>query len=350
MNVGHVCRVISMGVGAAAGLPRPGRYGRVIARFTRSCYVESAGGGLICVADHRLGEGPLTLSVDLPPGSTMCGLHIFAGTRLTREGAGFRLGDLLLCTRDMTRWTPPPITSLAPTVKIHRRLKGLIDRLQGYVPCQGLAALVPHAGTLAQGKLPATGPAGALEELAMARVAQLCSGVLARDARLVDGAVGGLVGLGPGLTPSGDDLLGGLMLALAITLKGRGLPGDGQLECGGDAPLARIVTALAASITVSGKNGTNRISAALLQQAVAGKGNAAQHRLLSSLLGPGRGSDVAHAALHLTRTGHTSGWDSLAGLLVGVRLGLGLRGSAAPDEPAAGEQRRVCAAVAGAQP
>ena len=105
-----------------------------------------------------------------------------------------------------------------------------------------------------------------------------------------------LVGLGPGLTPSGDDFLAGAMIAARAI-------GEGDVSA-----------ELWARIHSPAKRSTNAISIAYLEAAAQGWGNAALHDLLSALL---RNDTLAlRVSLHaLDRIGHTSGWDAAAGAI-----------------------------------
>ena len=89
-----------------------------------------------------------------------------------------------------------------------------------------------------------------------------------------------------------------------------------------DTPPQPGVELLAECATKHAAVKTTRISAAMLEQSAKGNGSAAQHLLLRSLLSLDTQQDTTGAALDLIRVGHTSGWDTLAGILLGIRLGL----------------------------
>lgn len=110
----------------------------------------------------------------------------------------------------------------------------------------------------------------------------------------------GLIGLGPGLTPAGDDFVGGAMIALRAF-------GGGMLAdriAGWALPLAEA--------------NTNRISRAHLRCAAMGEGHEALHDLLSAL---SRGEPaIARALDALDRVGHSSGRDAAAGALLALAM------------------------------
>ncbi len=114
------------------------------------------------------------------------------------------------------------------------------------------------------------------------------------------GAGRGLLGLGAGLTPSGDDFVGGALFARRLVAIG---------DAAWEAAVAQIIAEAAAA--------THPISARLLADLAAGDGWAPLHDLAGALIT----HDVRaalHAARELTALGHTSGWDLLAGFSAGL--------------------------------
>jgi hypothetical protein len=101
-----------------------------------------------------------------------------------------------------------------------------------------------------------------------------------------------LIGLGPGLTPAGDDFVGGAMIALRHF---------------GHAALADRIAAWALPLA---RTNTNRISRAHLECAAQGEGHEALHDLLCTF-------EEKHLE-RLARIGHTSGLDAAAGALLAL--------------------------------
>jgi hypothetical protein len=105
-----------------------------------------------------------------------------------------------------------------------------------------------------------------------------------------------LVGLGPGLTPSGDDFLCGVL----FTLHRLGHPG--------------IAERLWTRVRPLSKDAANAISFGHLAVAAAGGGSAPIDDLLAALLAGESGA--LRRLLDVVGTiGHTSGWDCVAGVL-----------------------------------
>ncbi|GAA2886544.1 hypothetical protein GCM10010517_50300 [Streptosporangium fragile] len=113
-----------------------------------------------------------------------------------------------------------------------------------------------------------------------------------------------LVGLGPGLTPSGDDVLAGLLVAL------RHLGGAAGVD-----RAVRLAGWLAAAVTFNARGRTTPISATLLHCAARGEASGEVLAVLRGLAGRQSLEPALHRLLQL---GHTSGAD----LAWGVRIGL----------------------------
>ena len=111
-----------------------------------------------------------------------------------------------------------------------------------------------------------------------------------------------VLGLGPGLTPSGDDFLGGIFFALAHAPR--------------RAWLAQL-PAVQADLRERCQTATNVISAALLDDLMHGSSYRALHVCLAALQ-DGQRSDIVASAQGVLRIGATSGADLLAGLLLAL--------------------------------
>jgi hypothetical protein len=121
----------------------------------------------------------------------------------------------------------------------------------------------------------------------------------------LDDAVRRSTGCGPGLTPSGDDVLAGIFAVLTA-------PGVTAM---GEPVAARLRSALASTLAT-----TNEISRALLSQASAGHLSRPVWELASALLSGSAAASFTQARADVLSTGATSGGDTCAGLIAACRL------------------------------
>ena len=244
-------------VASIAGRFVPEGEGEVVAAFRRSFYVGFADGRYACVGDASLGHGPLNALVDDFQVASV-------GGRVALSVAA--------------RWTPAALPA-NPVIDIG----ALEHAARGRVPREGLGGLVIGAHNSLSGH--AQPALDALERW-------LIGNALDDDAQM-------LIGLGPGLTPSGDDYLGGVLIALhAFERRPQALGLWRWLE-------PRLKR-------------TSAISAAHLAAAAAGEGHEALHACLHALAS--RSADWRRTLDQVATVGHVSGWDALAGIAAVAKL------------------------------
>lgn len=270
------------------GLLDSGRHGRLIATFSRSCYVDLEG-GIVAVVGPDLLNGPLNLVLAHSPEVPMTGLPVGAAVSV-RDRRLDIAGRWEIDTAPAHRWDPrlPPLTD-APRVR--RGLASIQAMLDAGAPAESLARSEARPPRAANG------------------MARLAGGLRDGDVGAVGDGAGALAGLGPGLTPSGDDVLAGTLIAAAVL----GVPQAGPIR-------ERILTSI--------RGRTTRISAAYLEAAADGDAGEAWHRLLASLgrrsetvdFAPARRgdetADLVAAVERVLAFGETSGADMLAGFLL----------------------------------
>lgn len=141
-------------------------------------------------------------------------------------------------------------------------------------------------------------PLGAVQEKAAA-FALACGGRNWTQAC----AIGhGLLGVGGGLTPSGDDYIGGVLFALRLGMRG---------DC------AAGVDTFASRLCAAAATRTHVISATLLADLAALRGYSAMDELGLAAIDGGIPRLIA-AGRALAALGHSSGWDLLTGFIAGA--------------------------------
>jgi hypothetical protein len=250
----QTCRYAARVAGRFAREALAAGEGEVCAVFRRSFYLRAPGARYACIGDASLGRGPLNILVEAfsPP------RH---GERVAIELEGAQ------------SWSPRPLSSPAAGAQALRRAAA------ARIPEGGLGCLVVGANNaLSVHAQPAIEALGAW----------LAGNTLLKEAEA-------LIGLGPGLTPSGDDYLAGMLVAL----RAFGRPTQADSLWRWLAP------------RLPGR--TSAISAAHLAAASAGEAHEALHACLENLAG-GNG-DWDEALERIDSVGHCSGWDGLAGAL-----------------------------------
>lgn len=250
--------------------------GQVLARFPSSVYLLADNGAMACLLPAGSEPGPLhALLAGQWPDSL---LLPEPGMRWWQRPEGIIVGRLICDLTGVTRWqVPVPSTRPPRGAAFHASAP----------PETFLAVLL-----------------GDVQRLGHADWRQPALAVVTRLMHWIEGherlpSLERLVGLGPGLTPAADDFLGALTLTLAVR-------GENRLA-------GALVEALTPLL-----DRTHPVSAAHLSCALQGHACEALH-LVVNTVAAGRMPDAA-ALERLTRLGGQSGWDMLAGVLVGARL------------------------------
>lgn len=194
------------------------------------------------------------------------------------------------------------------------RLKTRVRRWWDPAPVLGplSVARLTH-GAAALETVTADAPFGLAGHEALAVLAESCA--TANLAHAVDAAEQ-IVGLGPGLTPSGDDILAGLLLSLRLL--------GGSVSRGGTA--VWLADWLGAAVTTDASTRTTTLAATLLHCAAHGQAAAEVAAVLRGVAGQ---EPLYPAIRRLLNVGHTSGADLAWGLLAGCRSALRLAESGA---------------------
>lgn len=287
----HGFIVVRLGRRARAALA-PGVRGSVLAVFHRSFYVELEGGALACVGPEDMGAGPINALARLPDGLDWQSSGLVAGAEAHVDAQCLRVGTQFgFEFKSAVDWSPSTPASGWSRRSMAAGLAELRRAAGGYDLSQGLARLVDTDS-----------PDGDIFfERGRAAAAALRTWLDAAGNR--DGAptaeVRNLIGLGPGLTPSGDDLIGGVMVALHAL--GRG----------------ELAVALAEWVLPISRERTGKISFAHLSCAADGEGGEALHDAIVGVAA-NDASAITAAIADLDEIGHSSGWDALAGAVVGM--------------------------------
>ena len=257
--------------------------GTVIAVFPRSLYIRDRAGRIACFGGPGLGAGPLNALCAAWPNSVSVPANVDAHW----QSGVLHLGETLeLDCTTTTTWQPAQ-----PRTWQRSAFSTSLIRLAA-LPARGLGLAIPTL--VAQAPL----PAGDRFQIAAFRGLLALALWLREPSSPPPAAIATLIGLGPGLTPAGDDALGGALIAARLFDR------------------ADIADRLSEWVLLRARAGTSDISYAHLAAAAEGEGAAALHDTLMAL---GEDSDTfKDGVARLDRIGHSSGWDALAGAVAAL--------------------------------
>ena len=268
----------------AARILRPGVCGRVLASFERVCDLITDGGEVVALVWNGIGNGPLNVVLAQRPGTA---LPTDARFTVRSEGA-----EATLLMLDLPGAVSPIAIDLASAIPWNpqpdwEHLRARKQQIEARA--KAIAGILAEAGwTLARCGLP---------EL-----------VCEQATRGQAAALNALIGLGPGLTPAGDDWLAGWLLAQRLV--GGALRGLRPTEGWHD--LEGLIVAMAPDRTTT-------LSRALLACAAAGEADATWHALLAALTEePMANLPIYQSTTTILSYGATSGAAMLTGFCAGM--------------------------------
>ena len=281
-----IVRAISLSRSVQGWLERGPSSGRVLAVFERACDLLADDGEVVGVVSSEVGDGPLNIVVE-GQGAWFGGLPSEAEVEFSAQS--LCIGRVQIDLLAAAVWEPVPDWDRLGRSRaaILRRLP-LVWRLAEREAPSGsfVALLAPRSDAECWQQRVLDAAYGALPALRQG---------WGGDVRRLEKAVVRLAGLGGGLTPSGDDLLSGLMLRA-------------WLEHPTPQEFCTIVSRAAAPRTTT-------LSAAFLRRAARGECSAVWHRLLDALVDADDAGLFA-AVRSVLSSGATSGADALAGFLL----------------------------------
>lgn len=307
-------RVLSADAALLSALKRRGYRGRVHSVFERVVNVENACGDLLTIAARDLDDAPRTLVVDA---QRFAGGGVRVGDFATAcpDAPVFFVGPYALRLDAARAWNATLPRYPAVDVPLRRNVARVRARIAE-------AYRTSFAGDGAQ----PSGLARAAMILLDRRAAALGVALRRHDPAAAVTAGRAMLGLGPGLTPCGDDFLVGLFAVLHMA----GSP------CG---HLRRVCGAIAADA----RQRTNAISAAALDTAARGHVRQSIVLLIGALLGARR-EPLPDALSRVLAIGSTSGAAIARGVVAGFDVSLQ---SQAANGAGAGRAERIATPLRG---
>jgi len=224
--------------------------------------------GLVSLVSEAIQRGPLNITLPLPAAeSGMSSLGVGSGDKVKVHGFALELGECCLITfgsaaiySSKQKFTAPmlAINEIEDNLEVMRKTGILFGNMSGIGKL--LALTLPSAdGTMGR-KL------NIFTSSALPRIVKLEQAFHSEEKNALTAAVRELIGLGPGLTPSSDDMLAGLVLLCVHYSK--------------NCDRAQRATRLLVQATREEARGrTTILSEEYLRQASAGRGNEPATRL-----------------------------------------------------------------------
>src|SRR4030043_595619 len=283
-------------------LATTGFSGKVLAVLSTTIYFARKDGEILWMSRDELPMHRRCILTSFQPDSIYVGQSFFAQAPFLEFGDGTFID---LCQAE--EWTPSVVRpeQTEPLTVINACTRRLLEAVVKIGNAKGLGQIIPLISSLVDDNKQAISNADPFLAKARNSILDLATACFHFDMMEVTQRGRELVGLGPGLTPSGDDFLGGLLFA-AHSLK-TAYPQDFNWE---EEPVMDLIDWAYTQ--------THPISHAILRDHAFGHGPEQFHDVVTSLW---NGQDLVRTmggVTHLIRIGDSSGWDIMAGMLTGM--------------------------------
>jgi len=290
----------------ALDLLKSGANGRILAVFSKAIYLKTACGELLWLATHNIPMHRRGVQIQGPLPKVEAESAFFV------EGRQLLLAShIVLDLGSAFAWEPPMRCTgqLLPFQDLPDRLQGVTRLFDVFPSPTGFGSLIPEIARHTVGNHFPTVSSEYSIVLEHARPAlnEILLACIANDFPRILTTAEDLIGLGYGLTPSGDDFVGGL---LYTSLKIQSVYTDFQ----GFSP-SNVKLLLDFS-----RNHTNLISYVLLQDHAFGHASDTLHRFANAIIKDQYFERARDLGLELTQSGHSTGWDILAGVWMALFL------------------------------
>ena len=268
-----------------------GNHGNVLAAFSKAIYLLTETDGLFWITTDASPMHRRCAQTSAPlPG-------LVAGSPFHVQDQRLMVGpDFIFDFENASTWNAPHINSIIDITELPSRIYSFYSCL---VPSQakGFGNFIPQILSATQSDF-----SDPILRHAQPLVLDMASACLEQQPFRIQLLADKLIGLGNGLTPSGDDFLGGMLFALNQLQVA--YPDNGFTDYA--IPLEPY------------RSRTHPISFTLLNDLAHGHAIAPLHHISNNLLDGDSLEDTYPLILQLTQIGHSTGWDMLTGLLVGL--------------------------------
>jgi Protein of unknown function (DUF2877). len=288
--------------------------GKVHTVFRRVINIVWPDGNLSSISRVDVSNGPANIVTNLPVISSFAHYSIEPGTLvwLDTDHTTLTIGSISVSLKNAASWESPLAHFGAPLppsqIKANLEEVGRWVALTSSKP-SGLSELFPYLESLRNGTYLPPAHTDPVTYLAGQAINSLLPALSTADKTRIKESASSLIGLGPGLTPSGDDYLAGLLLSLVAASKL--LP---ESFTASKNILSNTIIELARGLT-------NDISYQMLVFAAEGTGSELMENMVLSLFCAAQTKNsLIQAAIDLSTVGASSGFDQLLGIMSGASL------------------------------
>lgn len=283
--------------------------------FDYACNIQVSDKDLIGLISKEYGDNPYSISLDLPPGQTMKKLNMEQGMRVIINNKSIRsvAGHFYINLQGADSWEPglpKEYNDLVDRNQLQSNLLEIMGTLLRKGNFLGIGPLIvdypPIIKEFEINDFENSIKVNHYSSYISPRIKNLLYGIIKDDQVSIEKILTGIVGFGPGLTPSADDLLVGLLATLHY------LGQYYKMEI-------KAISYLKKSLIDQGlTNQTTIVSRQMLKAAINGEFARSIKELSIAMIASKDRKEIERAVLAAINLGSTSGTDTLVGLLLGA--------------------------------
>jgi len=285
------------------------RIGQVHSVFRRAFNVLISDNQLISIVRRDVGKGPINIVTNLPQYRSMTSIGIRRKYEVLKVDDLIIVGNnvLIISTKNAKQWRPRKEFrgNLLTIKKMRDNLMVMKEVACSHGHFDGLGQLIKYTEDEHLEKF-ITKKLNLFARMALPHISRLLKAIKAGSSQDIKRSAKKLIGFGPGLTPSADDMLSGLMTSLALIAE--------NLDVN-----MNFVSKVNKDIASCIPGRTALISQEFLMHAVAGEANEPIITLIEKIL-TAKPNEVENAAKEVLAIGDISGTDIVLGILLGSQL------------------------------
>jgi uncharacterized protein DUF2877 len=276
----------------------PQQRGKVLAAFSRAIYFITNEDEIfwMVATDSPMHRRCVQISSALP--------GLITGSQFQVEDRHLRIdSDFVFDLEGLSPWSEPSIdpNQILSSTELRTQIDTVFSKLE-LSNAKGFGQLIPDILSVLQNQSSFSIQTDPILAFAQPHVVNLAHACMHHQLDGITMAADKLIGLGSGLTPSGDDFIGGLLFAHQILRT----------------TYAYCITDELAMMADSYRTRTHAISFTLLKDLADGHAIEPLHHILNDLLNAKPFETIEPLISQLTQVGNSTGWDLLAGVLAGL--------------------------------
>ena len=280
---------------------------QVISSFKRSFYCCDNDENIICIGQEEIGKGPFTIlcsSEQTWPKNVLANIKYLW---LREEKLLFEGSKVVFDMQGASIWNKTLSTINTANAHLYFDLNTLANMAAVNAPSESLGYLIPHffPTKINRKSMELSALTCAIHQRFRNIISEVKPQPIFLNTRFVDNlfvdTLEQLIGLGKGLTPSGDDFLAGIVMGFYKV--GRVMDGH-YLACHFNRTASERTTIVSLAFY-------SALSEGLVAE---------PFRQLLEVIGSGDVKQLVQALARINGMGATSGWDTVAGILFGISL------------------------------